>query len=70
MKEKINYEEYLDEDQCTLIRIMGVQTVMRDLCEYYVNLIPFVKRALVYAYLTDAYKKILRSHEKFIGGTR
>ena len=71
MKKKMTYEEYLEEDQCILIKVMGVETIMRDLCDYYeYHLDPFAKRAFIYAHLDDAYKKILRSHEKLRGVTK
>lgn len=65
---KMNYEKYLRIDQCQMIRVMGIETVMRDLCDYYESIInPDIAKNVLTVWLIGAYKKILHSHEKIKG---
>lgn len=65
----MNYQKYLTIDQCRMIKVMGIETVMRDLCDYYESTInPDIAKNVLTVCLIKAYRKILHSHEKIRGG--
>ena len=64
----MNYQKYLTIDQCRMIKVMGIETVMRDLCDYYESTInPDIAKNVLTVWLIKAYRKILHSHEKIRG---
>ena len=64
----MNYQKYLTIDQCRMIKVMGIETVMRDLCDYYESTInPDIAKNVLTVCLIKAYRKILHSHEKIRG---
>lgn len=51
-----------------MIKVMGIEYVMRDLCDYYESIIdPNITRIMIKIWLSNAYRKIFYSHEKIRG---
>lgn len=68
MNKPLNYAKYLDEKTCRLIRVMDVEMIISELCDYYESTLdPDIIRLTIPVYLMYACIKILHANKKIRG---